>query len=140
MSARRQARAAQTATAVQTLGGIPRCLAIGPCLEVWADGDVIDIGEDFAVSITRDVAVLGGARRRYGSARRHWVEGSGMDPRKSWAILPARRAWSITETNETAARLRAIGCTLADLPALADEADELHRRATLDDSRKAPTS
>lgn len=132
MSARRQARAAQTATAVQTLGGIPRCLALGPCVEVWAPADLVDAWPH--------VAAIVSARRRFGIARRQWVEESGMDPGKSWALLPGGRVWSTATAANSSARLRAIGCNRSDLSALAEEADELHSRAELDDPRKAPTS
>jgi hypothetical protein len=139
VSARRQARATKAESAVVTVGGVPRCLALGPCLEVWAAVGVVGI--DGRPRSSRDVAVICSARWRYSAVRRWWVAQTGMDERKSWQTLPAGRAWSIEaadsngRSRDTDARLRAIGCTRHDLPTLADEAQELHSRAAPDDPR-----
>lgn len=140
MSARRQARGTRTETAIATVGGAPRCLRLGPCLEVWAAVGVTSL--DGVPRSGRDVVVIASARWRYSTARRWWVQESGMDERKSWKTLPAGRAWSAQDADATGdgrdvdARLNSIGCTRRDLPTLAEEAQELHARATLDDPRR----
>lgn len=136
MSARRQARASKSEAAVVAVGGVPRCLVLGPCLEVWAAVGVIGDGRP---PPGRDVAVIGSARWRYADVRRWWVAQTGMDEHKSWQTLPAGRAWSVEDADgngrDADARLRSIGCTRHDLPMLAEEAQELHRRATREDPR-----
>ena len=135
MSARRQARATKAEAKVSTVGGVPRCLALGPCLEVWVAQGVT--GLDGRPLSARDVAVLGSARWRYSTARRHWVTESGVEMRKSWQTLPARRPWSVDDSEADGfARLAALGCTRADLPSLAAEAEALHREATRNDPRE----
>lgn len=133
MSARRQARATKADAAVTTVGGIPRCLALGRCLEVWAASSVIGVdGADH-----RHVTVIGSARWRYVAARRWWVQQAGIRDKDSWAKLPGGSTWSVDVLVDADARLERIGCTRAHLPALAEEANELHRRALLDgDPRK----
>ena len=135
MSARRQARATKAEAKVSTVGGVPRCLALGPCVEVWAAQGVT--GLDGQPRTSRHVSVILSARWRYSTARRWWVTDSGVDERQSWQMVPGRRPWSTADSEaDTLARLASIGCTMRDLDDLAAEADDLHRQATNTDPRE----
>lgn len=139
MSERRQARVRSLPAAVTEPGGVPRCLKVGRCIEVW---DVPGVG----------IARLN-ARWRFSGVRRWWFDLNGITALADQLEAVALGApWSVDYLTyrgqservgrSTAAivaeRLGAAGCTVDDLPTLAAEADELYALACLEtDYRKA---
>lgn len=130
MSVRRQARAALTPATVPTVEGaqgqVPRCLAVGCWVEVWAPVDPLEVDPGRA------------ARRRFTVARRWWLLEAAV-PRTEWVrVLPlAGPPWSSAylldddQPARVARRLEGTGCTVDDLPVVRLEAelllDAVHR-------------
>lgn len=61
---------------------VPTVIALGVLIDLWSD--------------TGDVAE---ASRRYGEARRAWERVEGLDGPRSYALLSARRPWSLTDSD-----------------------------------------
>jgi len=130
VSARRQARATLTPATVPTVEGaqgvVPRCLAVGCWVEVWAPADPLDADPGRA------------ARRRFTEARRWWLLEAAV-PRTEWVhVLPlAGPPWSsayLLDINQPARleqRLDATGCTVDDLPVIRLEVEQLVEAALL---------
>lgn len=59
---------------------VPTVIALGVLVDLWSD--------------TGDVAE---ASRRYGEARRQWERAEGLDGPRSYALLSARRPWSLSD-------------------------------------------
>ncbi|HEY3530393.1 MAG TPA: hypothetical protein VGK78_14700 [Nocardioides sp.] len=112
--------------AQKTTGGVPRALMLGPCLEVWAD-------EDAEVP-------QASAMRRFSAAREAWAAREGIGLAEVNTQVRSRSPWSIQYLSYRGQaervgrpvrelvnqRLAAVGCTLADLSQLADEAETLY--------------
>jgi hypothetical protein len=126
MSARREARAkVPVLERPSSQGRVPAALSIGRCVEVWADPQADD--------------PQASARRRFEMARARWAASVGADDQEILTLVPASAAWSLeyltyrgqaerserTVSEVVAERLGRAGCTLADLPWLVEEADEL---------------
>jgi hypothetical protein len=109
MSARRQARAPAAVTA----GGVPRALAVGKCIEVWAAP-----GSHFP---------HWSAIRRYDAARRAWLEMAGIEDRESWRLISDHAPWSAEYVGPQRAQERLAGAdtSIRDVPRLRREADRL---------------
>lgn len=127
MSARRQARARDVSPAVSSVGGVPRSLLIGACIEVWgADSS----GAGFSPPGFS-------ARRRFGAVRLWWLDQLGLEPgREAFkTIPPAGAPWSMEYLiyrgveDLASERLARAGCTLHDVPDLRHEATQLHNSA-----------
>lgn len=128
MSARRQARARNTPEAVRTVGGLPRCLVIGRCVEVWGLPDDPNLTTVYAGMR---------ARTRFRTVRAWWLRGAGIGDKEGWQLIPAGAAWSVETSPNVTERLARAEATLADLSALREEADVLLARANNDDDPRA---
>lgn len=105
--------------------GIPRCLLIGRCIEVWSN----DGGDSDPYSTTR----------RFQTVRRYVLDriGGVRTADEEDDVIPRGSAWSAGFTMrpeqqvgrsgaaEVAERFALAGCTLHDLPRLRDEAEGL---------------
>jgi hypothetical protein len=117
---RRRARA--KAPMAERAGVVPASLLIGACVEVWADPE----------AKSRQFSAF----RRFSDARNAWASAHDVGPGE----LPSSSTWSVEFLSYrgqaervgrpveelVAERLGKAGCTVDDLPALADEADELY--------------
>jgi hypothetical protein len=83
MTARRQARARDVAAVATTVGGVPRALAVGRCIEVWAE-DPDAVNAPYA------------AMRRFSTARRWWLEQAGVESvAEGCQLVPLGSPWSV---------------------------------------------
>lgn len=126
MSTRRQARS--TVDALEVTGGVPKCLAVGPCIEVWGSGaESIDLMQ---------IRTRSYVKSRYRTCRTWWLEQQGISDKEGWQLLPGSRAWSSHHVTgagrreDIRRRLASIGCTTKDLPRLAKDAERLLMKAT----------
>lgn len=130
MSARREARARLPLS--QRHSGpdeMPRALLVGCLVDVWGDPS--------------EETMHYSARRRFAAARRHWGERAGATTEDLQQLIPHRHPWTLEYLNykgqaERVGRplhvlveewMAVAGCTLADIPALIEEADELFAQA-----------
>jgi hypothetical protein len=141
MTRRRAAKARVGAPSARVGNGVPACLQVGPCIEVWA-----------AFGVERlDLS----AWRRFRDVREWWLDQAGVTDRKRRAeLFPSCIPWSVKflsyrgqaervgrpAEDIVADRLARAGCTVADLPALADEAQRLHTLAARGSSSPPRTS
>ena len=119
MTARRAARARSSLPGmVNGAGGVPRCLLVGRCIEVWADDPGAEGSHVSAV-------------RRFNRARDYWFELADVPRAERHRLTPGGAPWSAAYLigqgrSEVAARyLSRAGATVADLAALRREAGEL---------------
>ncbi len=117
MSARREARARHTAALVTGVGGVPRSLLIGRCIEVWADQDA--------------AKPPASAMRRFSAARAWWLSLAGIPTSEAAKLIPSGAPWSVeylTNLDRAAGvveRLSRAGASAHDLSALRQEAGHL---------------
>ncbi|WGY04327.1 hypothetical protein QI633_11275 [Nocardioides sp. QY071] len=122
MSERRRARA-RTEHALTVSGGLPACLVIGRCIEVWVGGHTPT--DPLLIRTQHEV------RRRFGIVRSWWLEQQGIPGRDGWSIIPSGHTWSADFLIEQGRRqwvdeyLARAGCKLSDVPALASDANRL---------------
>lgn len=107
-------------------GGIPAALALGRCIEVWGSHDDSENGSSIHMS----------AFSRWDRVRRWWLETNGItDTAEQCRLVPFGSPWSIDYLNVEGRgdwfleKFRAIGATPADVPALREQAMELHEQA-----------
>lgn len=111
MTARR-AQIAALREVTRSAGNLPRVIAVGKCIEVWAD----DPGAPDALLSTY---------RRYSIAAHTW-----WTENRTTGCLRGGGPWSLTEEpGRVSQRLRRAGCTKRDVPALRAEADALFAAA-----------
>lgn len=111
MSARRQARQ-RTPVLERPQGpaGVPAALAIGRCVEVWADPS--------------HPTPSWSATRRFNLAREAWARQAEAEDAEARALIPDGSPWSL-DHKAGAARFAAAGYDLADVAELAAQADDL---------------
>lgn len=120
MSARREARA-RVPVEVRTKGHVPAALAIGRCIEVWADPAV-----EFAHY---------SAMRRFGVAREHWGHLMGLNDLELQDAISHGAPWSADYLIDTGRgdyvleRFARADCTPSDIPDLQADAARLLRQA-----------
>lgn len=148
MTARREARVrespprvprAKARAARLTSTGVPQALAVGPLVEVWAEGEPPE-GWGFGNAFHGVISAAG----RWSAARRAWLKAQGIgDRREGCEAIPYQAPWTLGGLSHAgqaeaigrpvaeivAERLRAAGCTRLDLPALREQADQLARRS-----------
>ena len=129
------------APSTRVTDGVPACLQVGPCIEVWA-----------AFGVERpDVSAF----RRFRDVREWWLDQAGVtDANRRAELFPSCIPWCVEflsyrgqakrvgrpVVDIVADRLARAGCTVADLPALADEAQRLHTLAARGSSSPPRTS
>lgn len=134
MSARRQARA-RVPAALETVGGVPRCLAIGRCIEVWGAPEIYpDV---------QSIPAIAQTRRRFSIVRKWWLSGAGIESNRGWEVVPGGSAWSASHLiasgrgRDAHARLAAAKSSIDDLDVLKTEAQQLFTAAyAATDNRK----
>lgn len=104
VSARRSARARSLTDLTVTRGGVPACLSLGPCVEVWAD--------------PRSTSPQISAWRRFGTARTWWLNTAGATRSEGYHLIPIYAPWSVDGRTE-----------LPNLASLTTQASKLHHQA-----------
>ena len=115
------------APSTRVTDGVPACLQVGPCIEVWA----------VAGAERPDLSAF----RRFREVREWWLDQAGVTDRKRRAeLFTSCIPWSVkylsyrgqaervgrAVADIVADRLAEATCTVADLPTLADEVQRLH--------------